>query len=86
MCVSRELSRRAKNGNTALHLCAALDKPECMKLLLRSLPELVNYENHNGQTALEIAKSKKHELCVDLVRYLLCLWFYFCFNIIAYAK
>jgi ankyrin repeat protein len=66
--VSRELSRRSKDGNTALHLCAELDKPECMKLLLRSLPELVNFENYSRQTPLEIAKSKKHELCVDLVR------------------
>lgn len=68
LCYSRELSRRSKDGNTALHLCAELDKPECMKLLLRSLPELVNIDNFNRQTPLEIAKSKKHELCVDLVR------------------
>jgi len=56
-----------KDGNTALHVCASHNKPESLKLLLRSRSDLVNYENTSGLTALEIAKNNGHQLCVELV-------------------
>lgn len=68
VCVcSQELCRRTKDGNTALHLCAAHNKPESLKLLLRSRIDLVNCDNSSGLTALEIAQNNGHQLCAELV-------------------
>ncbi|XP_019890584.1 arfGAP with SH3 domain, ANK repeat and PH domain-containing protein-like isoform X2 [Musca domestica] len=52
--------------NTALHLCAAHDKRECIKLLLRSGAD---YEIRNSQnkTALDIAKEMGHNVCKELI-------------------
>jgi len=55
------------DGMTALHLCAAQNKAECMKLLLRTRPDLANIENTEGKTALDIANETSSPLCVDLV-------------------
>uniref|UniRef100_A0A336MP85 CSON004834 protein n=1 Tax=Culicoides sonorensis TaxID=179676 RepID=A0A336MP85_CULSO len=51
---------------TALHLCAWYDRRECMKLLLRIGCDYT-IMNENGQTALDIAREKKHDECVKLV-------------------
>ncbi|KAL5013645.1 hypothetical protein ScPMuIL_007915, partial [Solemya velum] len=61
------LDKRMKNGNTALHLCAELNRTECMKLLLRTKPDLAALENKLGQTAMEIAKDKNNQLAVELL-------------------
>jgi len=55
-------------SNTALHLCAIHDKPECMKLLLRSGADFT-LKNGNDRTALEIAQEKGHKACEDLVSF-----------------
>lgn len=53
-------------SNTALHLCAIHDKPECMKLLLRTGAD-PNIRNGIDKTPLEIAQEKGHKTCEDLV-------------------
>ena len=66
---SRNLEKKAKDGSTALHLCAQHNQTECMKLLLRLSPELVEIENANNQTAMDIAREMGHESCVELVSF-----------------
>lgn len=53
-------------SNTALHLCAFHDKPECMKLLLRSGADFTG-KNGQDRTPLEIAQERGHKTCEDLV-------------------
>lgn len=53
-------------SNTPLHLCAIHDKPECMKLLLRSGAD-PSIRNGIDKTPLEIAQEKGHKNCEDLV-------------------
>ncbi|XKL68849.1 hypothetical protein PGB90_006618 [Kerria lacca] len=53
-------------SNTALHLCAIHDKPECMKLLLRSGADFT-IRNGIDKTPLEIAQEKGHKTCEDLL-------------------
>ncbi|XP_065224976.1 arfGAP with SH3 domain, ANK repeat and PH domain-containing protein [Planococcus citri] len=65
------LDKRTNNvngggSNTALHLCAIHDKPECMKLLLRSGAD-PNVRNGIDKTPLEIAQEKGHKNCEDLL-------------------
>ena len=64
---SQHLCRGDLLGDTALHVCARLNQTECMKLLLRVQPELVNYENQQGLTPLEAARDRHSELCVEMV-------------------
>ena len=64
---SQHLSTPMRDGSTALHLCAAHDKIECMKLLLRLRPDLCEVENGDGQTALDIARQYDHQVCIDIV-------------------
>nr|XP_022322626.1 arf-GAP with SH3 domain, ANK repeat and PH domain-containing protein 2-like isoform X3 [Crassostrea virginica] len=61
------LGNKTRDGNTPLHLCAVLNQTECMKLLLRTRPELAKIENSDGKTPLEIAEEKGHELCSELL-------------------
>ncbi|XP_061181257.1 arf-GAP with SH3 domain, ANK repeat and PH domain-containing protein 2-like isoform X2 [Saccostrea echinata] len=61
------LGNKTRDGNTPLHLCAIEDKTECMKLLLRTRPELAKIENAEGKTSLDIAKEKNHQLCAELL-------------------
>lgn len=53
-------------NNTSLHLCAIHDKPECMKLLLRSGAD-PTIRNAQVKTSLDIAKEKGHHTCEELV-------------------
>ena len=62
------LRYKNKKGNSALHLCSLLNKTECMKLILRTQPELARVENNNGHTPLDIAKENTHEICIDLLK------------------
>ncbi|KAL8610659.1 hypothetical protein ACOMHN_047228 [Nucella lapillus] len=62
------LDKKTHDGNTALHLCAQLNKTECMKLLLRTRPDLANIENKAGKTPLDIAREAGYQLCTDLVK------------------
>ena len=64
---SKHLHNSTYSGETVLHTCARLNQTECMKLLLRLAPDLVNDESLNGKTALELAKDKGYQICVDLV-------------------
>lgn len=52
--------------NTALHLCAMYDRPECMKLLLRSGADF-EITNEQGKTTLAIAKEMGHDACRKLI-------------------
>ncbi|XP_055997602.1 arf-GAP with SH3 domain, ANK repeat and PH domain-containing protein 2-like isoform X3 [Ostrea edulis] len=61
------LGNKSQDGNTPLHLCAIEDKTECMKLLLRTCPELAKIENSEGKTPLAIAKEKNNQLCAELL-------------------
>ncbi|GFN83111.1 ARF-GAP with sh3 domain, ank repeat and ph domain-containing protein 1 [Plakobranchus ocellatus] len=61
------LDRKTCSGDTALHMCAQLNRTECMKLLLRTRPDLCTVENNAGQTALDVARSYSHQTCVELL-------------------
>lgn len=53
-------------NNTALHLCAMYDKPECMKLLLRSGAD-VNVKNSQNKTPMDIVREFENITCQELV-------------------
>ena len=55
------------DGDTALHLCARLNRVDCLKLLLRVKTDLVPVKNAAGQTALDIAIAEEHDSCAELV-------------------
>ena len=61
--------RQTKDGNTSLHLSAQMNQTECMKLLLRTKPDIAHIKNNEGQTALDIATEKGYQLCAELVCY-----------------
>ena len=65
---SQSLTRRDNNGNNILHVCARLNRVECLKLVLRVQPDAVRHENAHAQTPLDIAEKLGHNLCVELVR------------------
>ncbi|XP_036293444.1 arf-GAP with SH3 domain, ANK repeat and PH domain-containing protein 1 isoform X4 [Pipistrellus kuhlii] len=60
------LDKQTALGNTALHYCSMFEKPECLKLLLRSKPT-VDVVNQAGETALDIARRLKATQCEDLL-------------------
>ncbi|XP_033727336.1 arf-GAP with SH3 domain, ANK repeat and PH domain-containing protein 2-like isoform X2 [Pecten maximus] len=62
------LALKTLDGNTALHTCALGNKAECMKLLLRTKPDLANVENADSKTALDIARDNGFQLCADLLQ------------------
>ncbi|KAI5749409.1 hypothetical protein M8J76_007106 [Diaphorina citri] len=55
------------DSNTALHLCALLDKTECMKLLLRSGAS-PSIRNAHDKTPLTLAQERGHRACEELLR------------------
>uniref|UniRef100_A0A8D8M2C7 Arf-GAP with SH3 domain, ANK repeat and PH domain-containing protein 1 n=1 Tax=Cacopsylla melanoneura TaxID=428564 RepID=A0A8D8M2C7_9HEMI len=57
----------AYDSNTALHLCALLDKTECMKLLLRSGAS-PTIRNGQDKAPLELAQERGHRACEELLR------------------
>ncbi|XP_036293445.1 arf-GAP with SH3 domain, ANK repeat and PH domain-containing protein 1 isoform X5 [Pipistrellus kuhlii] len=61
------LDKQTALGNTALHYCSMFEKPECLKLLLRSKPT-VDVVNQAGETALDIARRLKATQCEDLLQ------------------
>ncbi|CAG5126768.1 unnamed protein product, partial [Candidula unifasciata] len=61
------LDKKTKAGDTALHLCAQLNRTECMKLLLRTRPDLAKVENRAGKTPLDVARMNKFDVCIDLL-------------------
>ena len=72
--IRQRLFAATTEGDTPLHTCAHYGQTECMKLLLRVQPDLVNAENDRGLTALEIAKAAHREVCVELVSlFLVCI-------------
>ncbi|XP_067010405.2 arfGAP with SH3 domain, ANK repeat and PH domain-containing protein isoform X2 [Anabrus simplex] len=56
--------------NTALHLCALHDRPECMKLLLRSGADAA-LRNAQDKTPMDIAQERGHHTCEELLRHAL---------------
>nr|CAD7457262.1 unnamed protein product [Timema tahoe] len=56
--------------NTALHLCAIHDKPECMKLLLRSGAD-ITLKNSQDKTPMAIAREQGNITCENLLHYAL---------------
>ncbi|KAM9436914.1 arf-GAP with SH3 domain, ANK repeat and PH domain-containing protein 1 isoform 1-T1 [Clarias gariepinus] len=52
---SGNLDKQTERGNTALHYCCIYEKHECLKLLLRGKPA-TDLTNHNGETALDVAR------------------------------
>ncbi|KAK7867299.1 hypothetical protein R5R35_002124 [Gryllus longicercus] len=56
--------------NTALHLCAMHDRPECMKLLLRSGAD-ATLRNGLDKTPLEVAQELGHSSCEELLQHAL---------------
>lgn len=79
------LGNKSRDGNTPLHLCAIENKTECMKLLLRTRPELAKIENSEGKTPLDIAKEKNNQLCAELVCVLRFYLYTLCIRILFYG-
>lgn len=50
-----------KNGNTALHLAVDVQKLSMVMALLGNRNVCLNLRNNKGQTALDLARSRKHE-------------------------
>ncbi|KAK3708075.1 hypothetical protein RRG08_055788 [Elysia crispata] len=61
------LDKKITSGDTALHMCAELNHTECMKLLLRTRPDLCQVENNVGRTPLDVARMYNHQTCVELL-------------------
>lgn len=60
------LDKTTTSGMTALHLCAATDRTEPMKLLLKAGADATIKDN-NGRTPLLIARTLGHHACQELV-------------------
>ncbi|XP_030073601.1 arf-GAP with SH3 domain, ANK repeat and PH domain-containing protein 3 isoform X2 [Microcaecilia unicolor] len=60
------LDRTTLTGNTALHYCVLYNNPNCLKLLLKGKAD-INLVNAVGDTALDIARKKKHTECEELL-------------------
>ncbi|XP_072945684.1 arfGAP with SH3 domain, ANK repeat and PH domain-containing protein isoform X4 [Epargyreus clarus] len=63
---SQLLDKPTTSGLTALHLCAAIDRTEPMKLLLKAGAD-TTIKDINGRTALQIAKQFGHHNCQELL-------------------
>ncbi|XP_026093405.1 arf-GAP with SH3 domain, ANK repeat and PH domain-containing protein 1-like isoform X3 [Carassius auratus] len=61
---SGNLDKQTERGNTALHYCCLYEKHECLKLLLRGKPA-TDITNHNGETALDVARRLKIIQCEE---------------------
>jgi len=59
---------RDRTGKTALHYCAENDGPDCVQLLLRAEPDLINSPDEEGYTPLHLAVIAGNK---TMVRYLL---------------
>ena len=73
---SQLLDKATVSGMTALHLCAAIDRTEPMKLLLKANAD-INLKDINGRTPLQIARQLGHHACQELVSFLL-IWSVHC--------
>ncbi|XP_050361360.1 arfGAP with SH3 domain, ANK repeat and PH domain-containing protein isoform X9 [Nymphalis io] len=62
---SQVLDKATLSGMTALHLCAAIDRTEPMKLLLKAGADST-LKDANGRTALAIARQLGHHACQEL--------------------
>lgn len=54
---SKPNARESKDGNTALHLAAAMNRPSIVQLLLQQNGIDESVANYHGKTALDMAKS-----------------------------
>lgn len=63
---SQGLDRRTSRGDTALHVAASHDKPECIKLLLRSGAD-TSLRNGDDKTAQDISREHGYTACEELV-------------------
>lgn len=73
---SKNLDKQNMDGDSAMHICARYNQPECMRLLLRSGCKW-NAENRDGRTPLDIAREKGFRMCEELVSFEIHL---FCLN------
>lgn len=63
---SQLLDKPNSQGMTALHLCAATDRTEPMKLLLKAGADST-IKDASGRTALQIARQYRHLGCLELL-------------------
>lgn len=63
---SQILDKTTTNGMTSLHLCAATDRSEPMKLLLKAGADST-IKDSSGRTALQIARQLGHHACQELL-------------------
>ncbi|RDD38364.1 Arf-GAP with SH3 domain, ANK repeat and PH domain-containing protein 2 [Trichoplax sp. H2] len=63
---SKDISYQMMNGDTALHIAARSDQSECIKLLAKGGIN-PNITNNKKETALDLAKSRSCNKCVDLL-------------------
>ena len=68
-CINNHMSPLVvdKDGNTPLHISAALDNSECVQALLEiNAPIMIR--NNNGKTAMEIASAQNKLLLDDYIK------------------
>lgn len=65
-----DVKRLDKNGNSLLHYCAGYGHSNMLPMLLeRGLDEMLNHENNDGQTALDVARiNLQRDRLADKVR------------------
>ncbi|CAB3239786.1 unnamed protein product [Arctia plantaginis] len=63
---SQVLDKQTSTGMTALHLCAATDRSEPMKLLLKAGADST-IKDASGRTPLQIARQYGHHACQELL-------------------
>ncbi|CAH4030955.1 unnamed protein product [Pieris brassicae] len=63
---SQLLDKATASGMTALHLCAAIDRTEPMKLLLKAGAD-ISVRDGNGRTPLQVARQLGHMACLELL-------------------
>jgi len=64
---SNKIDVQNTEGNTALHIAAMYDKPECLKLLLRGGADS-NMKNKEGKTCLAIADEKGFSEIIEILK------------------
>lgn len=68
-----DLDRVTNTGDTILHYCVLYNRTECIKLVLKTRPQLAKKANYSGKSPLDVATEMNHETCVELVRTYFCL-------------
>ncbi|KAJ8349089.1 hypothetical protein SKAU_G00276780 [Synaphobranchus kaupii] len=62
-CSSKSITEPYRDGWIALHEAAYYGQEECLRILLRARPEMINTRSEKNQTPLFLAVSRNHVAC-----------------------